>query len=301
VADVPLLAPAMADARSGGCVVCGETATHPYCLGVVRCRGCGLVFAERVPDALETQSLYQREYFFGGEYFDYAAERAALERNFRDRLEGLPGLVHPAARVVELGCAYGYFLNLIKDRVAWHLGFDPSADGVAFARRSLEVNATTADFVTFPLEPASVDLVFMWDVIEHLSRPDDVLRKVSEVLAPGGHVALTTGDVSSWLARMRGGRWRMIHPPTHVYYFSPSTLERLLDRYGLEVRRVRRPAIHRNLGSALSQLARVRRTRGGSERALRLAGSLARRIALDRWNVPCNLGDIVEVLAVRRP
>jgi SAM-dependent methyltransferase len=254
-----------------------------------------------VPDARQAQQLYQREYFFGGEYLDYAADRAALERNFRNRLDGLPGVVHPAARVVELGCAYGYFLNLIKDRVAWHLGFDPSADGVEFACQTLKVNATTDDFVTHPIEPASIDAVFMWDVIEHLPRPDDVLGKVSEVLVPGGHLVLTTGDVSSWLARVRGGRWRMIHPPTHVYYFSPSTLHRLLDRYGLEIRRLRRPAIHRNLGSALGQLARVRGSRGGSGRALRLAGTVARRIGLDRWNVPCNLGDIVEVLAVRRP
>ena len=62
----------------------------------------------------------------------------------------------------------------------------------------------------------------MWDTIEHLKRPDLFVQKAAADLRPGGLIALTTGDIGSLNARLRGARWRMIHPPTHLHYFSVS-------------------------------------------------------------------------------
>ena len=45
-------------------------------------------------------------------------------------------------------------------------------------------------------------------------------------------LALTTGDIGSVNARLRGHKWRMIHPPTHLHYFSAETMKALLDRHG---------------------------------------------------------------------
>jgi hypothetical protein len=54
-------------------------------------------------------------------------------------------------------------------------------------------------------------------------------------LKPGGVFAFTTVDSSSWVARFRKSKWRQIHPPTHVSYFSKRSLEILMERHGLEL------------------------------------------------------------------
>jgi hypothetical protein len=36
------------------------------------------------------------------------------------------------------------------------------------------------------------------------------------------------------MARFRGSRWRLLHPPTHLYYFNRKTMGDLLGRSGIE-------------------------------------------------------------------
>jgi len=47
-------------------------------------------------------------------------------------------------------------------------------------------------------------------------------------------LAVTTNDVDSRVARLRGEKWRQIHPPTHLFYFSPDTLARAARQAGLQ-------------------------------------------------------------------
>ncbi|MCX5770246.1 MAG: hypothetical protein NTZ09_08245, partial [Candidatus Hydrogenedentes bacterium] len=39
-------------------------------------------------------------------------------------------------------------------------------------------------------------------------------------------------DIGSITARIRGPRWRLIHPPTHIHYFTRKSIATLLDRLG---------------------------------------------------------------------
>ena len=58
---------------------------------------------------------------------------------------------------------------------------------------------------------------------------------------------MTTGDLDSWVARTRGSKWRQIHPPTHLHYFSGKTLSRLLCRYGFEIQYLGTEGVYRSV------------------------------------------------------
>src|SRR4029453_3695829 len=102
-------------------------------------------------------------------------------------------------------------------------------------------------FLEVPLEPASVDVVVMWDTIEHLPRPDLTIAKVGQVLRPGGFLFLTTGDIGSRLARLRRERWGLFHPPTHLHYFSRVTIARLLETSGLQMVKTKYVGVRRSI------------------------------------------------------
>jgi 2-polyprenyl-3-methyl-5-hydroxy-6-metoxy-1,4-benzoquinol methylase len=284
------------------CINCGSDEWAGIDGDLIRCGTCRLVMAAEVPTDEVLAQLYQQEYFFGKEYSDYKADRPALEANFRRRLDELAPLFPAQARVLEIGCAYGYFLNLIKDDVAWHQGYDVSEDGVRYAVEELGVNAKHADFLLDEdIAAQSVDTVVMWDVVEHLRRPDAFIEKAARALRTGGHLVLTTGDISALVARVRGARWRMIHPPTHLYYFAPANLTDLLARYGLQVQKVSHPGISRNVGSAVNQILVNRRAGGGRARVTEYVEKAVRRSGLGRVNLSLNLRDIMEVVAVKVP
>ena len=132
---------------------------------IVKCPGCGLVFYQGTPP----DHLYSDEYFTGGEYLDYPGDKKIIQRNFKRHIRLLQRLA-PKGRLLELGCAYGFFLELARKH--WEVkGIDVAAAGIRHARQVIGVNALQADFLTLADEPESWDVICLWDTIEHLPQP----------------------------------------------------------------------------------------------------------------------------------
>jgi hypothetical protein len=133
----------------------------------------------------------------------------------------------------------------------------------------------------------------MWDTIEHLESPDAYLSRIAEVLRPGGVLALTTGDIGSWLARRQGPRWRQIHPPTHLWYFSRETMQRALERFGFEVVHFRRIGVARSIGQIAYSLTSLHRDEPSS------IYKWLSRSRIGELGVWINSGDLMLVIARR--
>jgi SAM-dependent methyltransferase len=239
---------------------------------------------------------YGADYFQGAEYVDYVGDRDVHLKTLSAHLRLVQHHVPSGGRVLEIGCAHGFFLELIREAYPRSVGMDLSEAAVAEARkRNLDARAgdlLEADFTD------TFDAVCLWDTIEHLPRPFEVVQRASQLLKPGGFLFLTTGDFSSWLARWQGLKWRQIHPPTHLFYFTRLSFQKLCARVGLEVVRFGTVTVYRRLGSALQALERFR---GGSF-AGRLAGAGLRAVPKQilSWGVPLNLGDTLYLVA-RKP
>lgn len=281
------------------CIVCGGKDFDDYHGVLIKCAKCSLIVAREIPTKKEVDDLYKKEYFFGKEYFDYEADRPALERNFRVRINSMQHMLGKEKNIVEIGCAYGYFMNLIKNNARSIIGFDVTHDGVSFARNRLGLDAHTEDFMQYPFKDASIDSVFMWDVAEHLAYPDDYFKKIAKILKKGGKVAITTGNVEALVPKLRKGNWRMIHPPTHVYYFSPQTLGALLEKHGFKVESVRHRSVSRNVGSVFNQLISNNKASSKNSVMLKVAHSAAKKLGAEKLNIPINMFDIMEVVATK--
>lgn len=236
------------------CELCAtEEPAAPWCAEkkVVKCRSCGLVYYDPGTKS-PTPAAYDAAYFNGGEYLDYARDKAILQRNFDDRIEYIRTLA-PGGRLLEIGSAYGFFLERAK--AFWTArGLDISQDAARHAREKLGLDVAHGEFLNLPDEPEMYDLICLWDTIEHLEHPVRTIKKAAKWLKPGGHLVLTTGDVDSWVARFRKGAWRQVHPPTHLYYFSPATLRRAFGDAGLETTGVSHIGHRRDLMSMVHGL-----------------------------------------------
>lgn len=234
------------------CLVCGGRYEASPLPGLFRCRSCGFTSADLSISEDTLRALYGEDYFHGEEYLDYVAEAESLRLNFANRLKTLSSLAPDWAHsdLFEIGCAYGFFLDEVRDSVRKAAGIDISAEAVRYARESLQVDAECGDYLSMDLG-RQVDVIAMWDAIEHLKRPDSFIEKAASDLKPGGLLAITTGDIGSLNARLRGRAWRMIHPPTHMHYFSVATLSKLLERNGFDIVHVSHPGNSRRIRSVL--------------------------------------------------
>lgn len=238
--------------------------------------------------------LYNHSYFFGHEYIDYLSDRLALDRNFRRRLHTLRSFMDPLRhrRLLEVGCAYGLFLNVAREDFGAVTGLDISEDAVSYAQTRLGLDVRLGDLLTTDLG-AVFDVTCMWDTIEHLPSPDRHVAAASRHMDTGALLAITTGDIGSLVARVRRGRWRLIHPPTHLHYFSRRTLARMLDRLGFDVVYFGHCGFVRTLGSTIGTLVRDRPALAPVSRWV-----IASR--LDKLQLYVNLYDIMYVIAVKR-
>jgi len=130
-----------------------------------------------------------------------------------------------------------------------------------------------------------------WDTLEHLPHPERFLAKIAELLPAGGWLFLTTGDIGAPVARRGGERWRMIHPPTHLQYFSRETLRRFLARHGLRTVHIESTPMCRSLYGTLEGLQRF--AAGPARGFAGVVSRLVPRALARRLRFTVDLGDIM--------
>jgi SAM-dependent methyltransferase len=276
------------------CLVCNASGSfEPALAALARCRACGFVTWPRA-EHVDSNTLYDERYFTEVDYPDYLGSEPSLRRSMVRHLEQMSHFAAHRGALLEIGCAYGFFLDEARhhyDRVA---GVDVAAAAVERARRRFGVEAHAGSLLDIPFEDASFDVVCMWDTVEHLPRADRFIERARELLRPDGRLFLTTGDISSLNARVRAAKWRQIHPPSHVHYFSRQTIATLLGRLGFRVLGFETAAYYHSLYNVLASMALQKgRAAGLSRTALRLLGERFTR-GTGLW---INLGDIMFVAA----
>ena len=153
--------------------------------------------------------------------------------------------------LVEVGSAYGFFLELAQEYFQV-CGYDISEDAARYAKEVTGVPVSANDFVSDrSVGNQSVNAVVMWDVVEHMEDPGVFVDRAAAILNPGGYLFITTGDIEAWLPRHQGPRWRLIHPPTHLQYFSRDTMTRMLGSKGFDVVQVIYPGYWRSVQQIL--------------------------------------------------
>ena len=235
------------------CEACGgDEFEHGVYGWLTRCRDCGHIFYPQLPVA-SAEEVYTEDYFLQDEYCDYASQGATLGKNFQRYLKRMAKYGARSGRLFEVGCAYGFFLK--EAAAAFDVaGIDVTPEAIEHARSILGLEAHRGDFAEFRTDP-TWDAVCLWDTIEHLFQPAAYVQKAASILRPGGYLFMTTGDIGSFLARLQGPRWRMIHPPTHLHYFTTGSMRTLLERSGFEVLGIDKVGASREINNMLVGLS----------------------------------------------
>ena len=202
---------------------------------IVQCGECSLCFVsdEVTPEQLE--AYYDEGYYQGDQYQNYMQKGESKRGHYRAMLPSLKKHLPPGDRlnVLDVGCAAGYFLDVANEQ-GWHSqGIELSAFAAARAReQGHEVFNGSINEARLPT--GELDLVTMWDVIEHLQSPDEALALASRSLRNGGILVVATGDIEGFTARVFGSKWALLAPPGHLFYFSRRTLTAMLRKHGFE-------------------------------------------------------------------
>ena len=200
---------------------------------LVRCTACGLVY---VRPRLRWDLILKG--YEGATDPNFVSQIEFRERTFRrclDRIEA--AATPPGKRVLDVGAAGGSFLAISRERGYEPLGCEPSRWMCDFARSHYGLDLHPGTIFDMPVEPGSVHLLTLWDVLEHTPDPTAVLKRAHELLAPNGVLAVSVPDYGSLAARGLGGRWPFLLT-VHLWYFERDTLREMMKRTGFETLRM---------------------------------------------------------------
>lgn len=239
----PLAADELADRTANrSCYLCGSTDAAVVFVdqGVPlrRCQACDHVYSSWSQDD-DYDGYWDQGVTAADIDFWDGAHRAVFEQFVADHLPAREG------RLVDIGCGLGFFVDTMRRRKpGWQVdGYELAPGAVRFAHdhNGLGERVHLGRVEDGGIEPGSVDVVSLWDVIEHLPHPQPLLEHLRTLLKPDGFVFVQT---PSWpfqiarartiraLARGREDSRNHLYARDHVNQFSRRSLDRLASDCG---------------------------------------------------------------------
>lgn len=229
------------DPSSESCLICSSTnlnhfgakafdSDFPEVVKIVECEDCAFAWqypiARTESDSVEFfDTRYELQGAHGSSYFDPARKReiASVEFSF------VSELLTDGNSLLDIGAGAGVFAKIASSQNFSVTAVDPALDPSLFEKEDgiTGVRGTTNDLP----EGRLFDVVTMWDVIEHMSRPIDAIRDAQQRLKKGGWLVIETGNYKS-VERIRGGTDHWIYQLDHRWYFSPESISRVLSSLG---------------------------------------------------------------------
>lgn len=188
---------------------------------VVRCKDCGFVYLNPLPDDLGDHYTDQ---FYYGEATAEQIRQGSMALNAK-KMKML-GPRRPG-RLLDVGCRTGEFLDAMQSR-GWEC-FGIEVAPVASKKFDVEIRYGTLTEVQF--EKQSFDLITFWAVLEHIPNPKENLRVAAGLLRDAGQIVVLVPNFRSWVM----GRFYGEDVPRHVVMFEPATLRHMAAEAGLQV------------------------------------------------------------------
>lgn len=281
------------------CNLCGADNAPRYCrvgqFCIVRCKGCGLFYTNPRPPAHEIANIYSEDYFVSDNpselgYDDYSIHAEGLRQVFSEHLDVIESLVRPPASIIDVGCAFGYFLQTAKSRGWTAEGVEISAFAARVAEENVHVTVHAGTVSDAELASSSYDVATMWDMLEHSLDPAKDLAETNRILKPGGYLFMTLPDAGSLMARVMGPHWYGFKSVAeHNYFFSKDVLGRMLSKTGFKFLSARRGAWPCSMGFLVTKLAPYSAT------ASQLAEKIVRRLGIEKTIVKFRFIDMFVV------
>ena len=203
----------------------------PKTVSIIECQTCQAGWQWPLKQT-ETQSAIDFENNYvqhsQGSYFDPVKRDSVA----RFQCTFLEGMAQQPGRLLDVGCGDGNFCRAMAQRGWDVLGLDP-----ALPAESTEVYASgqirlTRSGLSDLADSELFDIITLWDVVEHVELPQQLIALAASRLAPGGRLVVETGNYQSAARVMNQHSWWNFQID-HRWYLAPPQLSAMLSQAGL--------------------------------------------------------------------
>jgi len=174
---------------------------------------------------------------------DYPSDPKITEEVLDDNssLKKMLQLIDSGKKVIDFGCATGYFSRLLKNKGCVVTGVEINSEAARLAEKYCEkVIVADLDYVSVKdiLPEQKFDVAVFGDVLEHLRNPWRVLEETKHILTEDGYIVASIPNIAHGSIRLAllDGRFEYtefgILDNTHIRFFTKKTVIELFEKSG---------------------------------------------------------------------
>jgi len=178
------------------------------------------------------------EYYFKQNHSNYqTCKNSTMVNNIYFPLAILSENITPPSRVLDVGCALGFFLKYCDLYGLNTYGVDISKYAIDESKKVTEAELFVHDIDNgFPMfEDNFFDLITVFDVIEHLNSPYNLVNELYRICKKNGKLIITTPNINALGRIISRKNWHGFKDQTHLYLFTQKSLEHLVEKAGFKV------------------------------------------------------------------
>jgi 2-polyprenyl-3-methyl-5-hydroxy-6-metoxy-1,4-benzoquinol methylase len=195
---------------------------------VVVCNSCGAGFADNIP----SQSDFEQYYESMSKYEKIDADNVSFVHLpvYDERFARIKKYLTSNLRILDLGCATGEFLKVLKDYGFTNVkGVDPSIKCVEYMQEVYKIDAERSVISQVNIKE-KFDMVIMTGVVEHLIDFNQFVNVVNQIINDDGILYLELPNGSGF-SHAYDTPFQQFSTE-HINYFSITALENSLRKYG---------------------------------------------------------------------
>jgi len=208
---------------------------------LLKCKECGVAFVDPLPDPATISEHFRNDYITDDVHLEKVY--GDLRRRALERIAAQVNKQRRSGRILDVGCAGGYFLDRYFDSRKWEkFGIEPSRYALRRAA-SRGIHTYEGEVLTVELPDSYFDVITVAGVLPYFREPNCELHILQKALKPGGLIVLELplGATQVWrhttpIGRMTGGGWRSLLESPHLFYYDGKSLRLLLSQSGLRLR-----------------------------------------------------------------
>ena len=203
------------------------------------CMDCTLRFTQNVPGENEVSAYYKSEKYIShsdtSKGFINKLYHTVRNRTLIKKKNLIKKFIDtPAGSILDVGCGTGAFLHTMQ-KAGWKItGLEPDDSARKKAKELYNLNIESSEKL-FSLSAEGFDAITMWHVLEHVHQLHDYLKKLKELLKPGGKFFIAVPNYTCYDEKVYKEFWAAYDVPRHLYHFSPASMQTLLLKHDIRI------------------------------------------------------------------
>lgn len=201
-----------------------------------KCLNCDIEFIWPQPSQEEINNIYQNDYYKSWGINDDSNEKSRLMKiaTFNRYVDFIKKYKN-TGRLLDIGCAFGYLLETVEDRGFDVYGVEVSKSSSNIAKDKFGDKIFNKQLEEVKFRDEYFDVITMFDLIEHIPRPQKFLKEIERILHKDGIIAIITPDTDSFSKNVLGFKNWFHYKPEHLFYYNKKSLNNLFNKFDFKI------------------------------------------------------------------